>query len=782
MARDNLALLFVNSATAAANTDLDAKIMVDTEVLAEYDGDKPRINDHNNVVVAQDAAMQLSSCPTTTTAAAAATTRSRALAAASAAALRTKAAAAISGTATKFEEGGVSKTIPPPVVVESAMINKEASNDSGVIVEEVATPIIRSSDLRNNDVTTSSITNHVAPSSSSSAALLNDIPILSSSTTPGTESLRYIKQFASPWLTSAVNLGERGRKTVIEKSMTLSPLLSSRERAANVTVVGSATAAPSNGGCGSSSSADLLLNEERATVTTTMDANTTTTTTTTTSMSTTIATDDIIKSQEEYDKIDEEDCKRMKIEALMACQLASIRYDALVKFVSMCPYGSYEEFVEFLLMGGAMNAEDDGSDDDDDDDVAAAVASMQGVDDYYDEYSEYRQLWNDNLLLGLTIDRESSSTNLNQEGRAFVPSRVRKAKSTADSDNSSSNSGGYLGYFRDRTMSEGERIKNRIGQVDKQRIKQGLEYAEGALDRFESRLLRWRKEEDVDGGGGGGNDNNSDADNHRERTASEEETIKNNNRIGQMDRQRIKQGLGSAVNVLSNVSSYALKPLRDMQLAEKLNAINLDMEEEEKRKEMEHYRRQWDTTLRPSSLEEEREMKEMLRMKQEAEDSCLRATTEHLLSFIKDHPDPIHATYQQWIADLHPENAHDGTLLEGLGKTIDHRFFVEESDHRRIWNDNLCTYLTEEEKEKDDQEHYRRDFVPARAKQQDQYGHAVTATDILSGSASSGGDVVNNNSNCKLLEEFPSQEDHSGVMNRKMKGDDNLDLIEFVDW
>jgi hypothetical protein len=545
----------------------------------------------------------------------------------------------------------------------------------------------------------------------------------------------------------------------------------------------SATAAPSDGG---SSSADLLLNEERATVTTTMDTNTTTTTTTTT----TVATDDRIKSQEEYDKIVEEECKRMKIEAAAACQLASMRYDALVKFVSMCPYGSYEEFVEFLLMGGAMNAEDNGNDDDDDDDdvAAAAVASMQGVDDYYDEYSEYRQLWNDNLLLGLTIDGESSSTNLNQEGRVFVPSRVRKVKSTADSDNSSSNSGGYLGYFRDRTMSEGERIKNRIGQVDKQRIKQGLEYAEGALDRFESRLLRWRKEEDVDGGGGGGNDNNSDADNHRERTVSEEETIKNNNRMVQMDRQRIKQGLGSAVNVLSNVSSYALKPLRDMQLAEKLNAINLDMEEEEKRKEMEHYRRQWDTTLRPSSLEEEREMKEMLRMKQEAEDSCIRATTEHLLSFIKDHPDPIHATYQQWIADLHPENAHDGTLLEGLGKTIDHRFFVEESDHRRIWNDNLCTYLTEEEKEKDDQEHSHssllrgRDFVPARAKQQDQYGHAVIATDILSGSASSGGDVVNNNSNCKLLEEFPSQEDHSGVMNRKMEDDDNLDLIEFVDW
>jgi hypothetical protein len=91
----------------------------------------------------------------------------------------------------------------------------------------------------------------------------------------------------------------------------------------------------------------------------------------------------------------------------------------------------------------------------------------------------------------------------------------------------------------------------------------------------------------------------------------------------------------------------------------------------------------------------------------------------------------------------------------------------------------------EKDTEEDDQEHSHssllggRDYVPARAKQQDQFGHAVVATDILSGSASSGG-VIDSS---KLLEEFPSsQEDQSGVMNRKMDGDDNLDLIEFVDW
>ena len=772
MARDNLALLFVSGGgtTSATSTDVDAKIMVDTEkkVSEKTDTcDKPRIVvDHN--VGAQDAPVSTyppTISPSTTI------SRSRALAAAGAAALKAKAAATTS-------------TVPlPPPVVESA-IKKEDSvtitkmdNDNNILVR-LAT--INNSDLHtNNNV-------NVTPRATLSAVVNENTALTTSSstTTPGTESLQYIKQFASPWLTSAVNLGERGRKTVIEKSMTLSPLLS-RERA-TITVVGSVAAdasSSSSSGGGGGGNSDLLLNEERAN----HISSTETETTTPTNTSTTTTDDDVIKSLEEYDKIDEEECKRMKTEAVMACQLASIRYDALLKFVSGCPYGTYEDFVEFLVMGGAMNIEESN-----DDDNAAVVAeatalAMQEVDDYYGELSEYRQLWNDNLLLGLTIDKESSSTTL-QEGRAFVPSRVM-TKSPADLDNNNST---YLGYFRDRTLSEGERIKNRIAQVDRQRIKQGLEYAEGALDRFESRLLRWRKEEDVDGGGVATATNNNDTndDNHRERTLSEEERItNNNNRIG-LDRHRIKQGLGSAVNVLTNVSSYALKPLRDIQLAEKLNALNLDMEEEEKRKEIEHYRRQWDTTLRPSSHEEEREMKEMLRMKQEAEDSCLRATTEHLLSFIQDHPDPRNATYQQWIADLHPENAHDGTLLEGLGKTIDHRFFVEESDHRRIWNDNLCTYLSsnevdkEKDREEDDQEQSHssllggRDYVPARAKQQDQFGHAVVATDILSGSVPGG--VIDSS---KLLEEFPSsQEDQSRVMNRKMDGDDNLDLIEFVDW
>ena len=73
----------------------------------------------------------------------------------------------------------------------------------------------------------------------------------------------------------------------------------------------------------------------------------------------------------------------------------------------------------------------------------------------------------------------------------------------------------------------------------------------------------------------------------------------------------------------------------------------------------------------------------------------------------------------------HPENAHDGALLEGFGKTIDHRFFVEESDHRRLWNDNLTIFMQKGES---------RIHVPPRPRQVDEHGELVIADDLLSGS------------------------------------------------
>jgi hypothetical protein len=172
--------------------------------------------------------------------------------------------------------------------------------------------------------------------------------------------------------------------------------------------------------------------------------------------------------------------------------------------------------------------------------------------------------------------------------------------------------------------------------------------------------------------------------------------------IIQVDRQRIKQGLGLAVSV--NVSSYALRPLRDLQMAAKLNAINIDMEEEETKMEIAQHNRM---------MEDRREMEAMMKLKKEAEESCLSATTEHLLAFIIDNPD---AKFHQWIKDLRPENAHDGTLLEGMGKTINYHFFVKESD---ILDPDRLT---------------GRDFMPVQARQMDKNGKSVVAADLVLGS------------------------------------------------
>jgi len=305
--------------------------------------------------------------------------------------------------------------------------------------------------------------------------------------------------------------------------------------------------------------------------------------------------------------------KSSKIKSERSCehQRAAGQCDAFMKFIQSCPQGTFEEYVDFLLMGGGVTENGGGEE-----------YNSILHENFYHEESEYRKLWNDNLTMGLP---ESTL-----EGRSFVP------PSGADGRHLSSGTQRPRTFsaevLRGRAFSEGERLKKHIAQVD---------------------------------------------------------------------RQRIKQGLGSAVNALSNVSSFALKPLRDMQTAEQIHAKSVDAEERGARRE----------------IQEQRDLAEMMKMKREAEESCLNATVEHLVGFIQEHP---RATYHQWIEEFHPENAHDGALLEGLGKTIDHRFFVEESDHRRMWNDHLLTFLEPNSSE-------GRDFVPASKNQ-------VEAADILTGS------------------------------------------------
>ena len=54
--------------------------------------------------------------------------------------------------------------------------------------------------------------------------------------------------------------------------------------------------------------------------------------------------------------------------------------------------------------------------------------------------------------------------------------------------------------------------------------------------------------------------------------------------------------------------------------------------------------------------------------------------SDHLEGFISAHSA---ATYEQWITDLHPENAKS---TRGADESLDHRFYLESSDHLKMWN------------------------------------------------------------------------------------------------
>ena len=312
----------------------------------------------------------------------------------------------------------------------------------------------------------------------------------------------------------------------------------------------------------------------------------------------------------------DDECERMKRETNVTCQRIAERYDALFKFISACPRGKYEQFIEYLLMGGG-------------DDYGNLLCE-----NFYDEQSEYRILWNDNLTLGLTV---STSIIFRRE---YVPATRTKSPTFI---------GGMITMYPCHSLS-------------------------------------------------------ADSD----RNSNEQQESKFPEDHGPANVGRIMQGLGSAVNAVSNLSSFPWKPVRDMQVSEKQSALKDDIDYEVALDENEDFF----------------DVGELMRLKKEADETCLNATIEHLLAFVKDHPN---AKYHQWIEDLHPENAHDGALLEGFDKIIDHRFFVETSDHRRIWNENLFTFL-------DPVCSQGRDFVPARARNIDDNGETVVAVDILSGS------------------------------------------------
>ncbi len=75
----------------------------------------------------------------------------------------------------------------------------------------------------------------------------------------------------------------------------------------------------------------------------------------------------------------------------------------------------------------------------------------------------------------------------------------------------------------------------------------------------------------------------------------------------------------------------------------------------------------------------------------EAKMACRRIVAEHLFDFLAEQGEKTSAShmklrnsrrrYEDWIKALHPENVE--------GAALDHRFYVQESDHRKVWNEQM---------------------------------------------------------------------------------------------
>jgi len=83
----------------------------------------------------------------------------------------------------------------------------------------------------------------------------------------------------------------------------------------------------------------------------------------------------------------------------------------------------------------------------------------------------------------------------------------------------------------------------------------------------------------------------------------------------------------------------------------------------------------------PELLGEAEMILQLQAMKQEAYQACLAEVEAHLDTFLQGNPQ---ATYEEWIAEIHPENMRTNTNDGEI--PIDHRFYMEASDHRLLWN------------------------------------------------------------------------------------------------
>lgn len=126
-------------------------------------------------------------------------------------------------------------------------------------------------------------------------------------------------------------------------------------------------------------------------------------------------------------------------------------------------------------------------------------------------------------------------------------------------------------------------------------------------------------------------------------------------RTSSLHRKRFRKGLqrvGTALQKI-NIAKWIDDLEKDQEAADELDRVNQENREEQERKDL----------------------------CRQAEQACLLAVKEHLQSFLLEKAD---APYEEWISELHPDNIKD----DGSG-TVDPRFYIQDSDHRILWNDAM---------------------------------------------------------------------------------------------
>mmetsp|Transcript_21163 Transcript_21163/g.58851 ORF Transcript_21163/g.58851 Transcript_21163/m.58851 type:complete len:202 (-) Transcript_21163:430-1035(-) len=80
----------------------------------------------------------------------------------------------------------------------------------------------------------------------------------------------------------------------------------------------------------------------------------------------------------------------------------------------------------------------------------------------------------------------------------------------------------------------------------------------------------------------------------------------------------------------------------------------------------------------------------------ESMDECMREITNHLKLYLFEKSgmnSDVRYQYEEWILALHPENVH----YIGSGRSlIDHRFYMRDSHHRKLWNEYMIKIDCEE--------------------------------------------------------------------------------------